>query len=268
MAFFMRLEAAGFRADAYASASSSTLAASFAAAGQVQQLDLAIWNEGEDILQQAGTSMSDAVLAGIRTCAPRLRESLFHPDASQFYIAVSHVRTPEAAAITQGDGARRLGRRLMVEAARHDATWRDQHLEARLFDTRSSDPALRITPENFEEVAYATTRMMHAWHIPASIDGEPYIDASYTCQCPAIEMAERGFDTVLAIATEPAPVARDFFATALIPDQWNGVPIVTICPRRDLKEIGVDFRHATPDGLRQAFSEGVAAAQCQLARTL
>jgi hypothetical protein len=32
-----------------------------------------------------------------------------------------------------------------------------------------------------------------------------YIDASYTCQCPAVDMAERGFDAVLAIATEPAP---------------------------------------------------------------
>jgi hypothetical protein len=78
-------------------------------------------------------------------------------------------------------------------------------------------------------------------------------------------MAERGFDSVLAIATEPAPVARDFFGTAMLPAEWNGVPIVTICPERDLKEIGVDFRHATPEGLRQAFAEGIAAAERQLA---
>ena len=258
------LEAAGFRADAYAAASSSTLAAAFAAVGQVRQIDVGIWSDGERIIQQPGTSMSDAVLAGIRDAAPRLRDLLFRPDAAQFGVAVSHVRTAEAALITQGDGARRLGRRLLIEAARHNTRWRDRHLESRLFDTRSADPALRITPENLEEVAYATTRMMHAWHIPAFVNNEPYVDASYTCQCPAVEMAELGFDAVLAIATEPAPVARDLFGTRLVPEEWNGVPIVTVCPRRDLKDIGVDFQHASRDGLEQAFTEGIAAAQSTL----
>jgi hypothetical protein len=258
------LEAAGFRAEAYAAASSSTLPAAFAAAGRVQEVALSIWSEGESILQQPGTSMSDAVLAGIRVCAPRLRNLLFREDAAQFCVAVSHVRTAEGASITQGDGARRLGRRLMVDAARHDTSWRDQHLESRMFDTRSADPALRITPENLEEVAYATTRMMHAWHIPAFVGGEPYVDASYTCQCPAVEMSERGFDAVLAIATEPAPVARDLFGTAMLPEEWNGAAIVMVCPKRDLKEIGVDFRHATAEGLEQAFTEGIAAARATL----
>ena len=259
------LEAAGFRADAYAAASSSTMVAAFAAAGQVRQIDVGVWNDGERIIQQPGTSMSDAVLAGIRASAPRLRDLLFRPDTAPFSVAVSHVRTAEAALLTQGDGARRLGRRLLVEAARHDTRWRDQHLEARLFDTRSADPALRITPANLEEVAYATTRMMHAWHIPALVNNEPYVDASYTCQCPAVEMADRGFDAVLAIATEPAPVARDLFGTTLLPCKWNGVPIVTVCPPRDLKDIGVDFNHASREGLQQAFTEGIAAAQSTLA---
>ena len=252
------LESAGFRADAYAAASSSTLVAAFAAAGQVREIDPEVWNDGERIAQEAGRSMSDAVLAGIRNAAPRLRDLLFRPEAAQFAVAVSHVRTEEAAALTQGDGARRLGRRLLVEAARHDTRWRDRHLEPRLFDTRSADPALRITPGNLEEVAYATTRMMHAWHIPAYIGRDPYVDASYTCQCPAVEMAERGFDAVLAIATEPAPVARDLFGTAVLPEECNGAPIVTVCPPRDLKDIGVDFNHASKSGLEQAFAEGIA----------
>jgi hypothetical protein len=259
------LEAAGFRADAYAAASSSTLVAAFAAAGQVRQIDLGIWSDGQQITDQPGTSMSDAVLATLRTCAPRLRDLLFHPQAAQFCVAVSHVRTAEAACITQGDGARRLGRRLMIEAARHDTRWRDQHLELRLFDTRSADPALRLTPGNLEEVAYASTRMMHAWHLPAFINSEPYVDASYTCQCPAVEMAGRGFDAVLAIATEPAPVARDLFGTALLPEEWKGTPIWAVCPARNLKDIGVDFQHATVEGLNQAFTEGIAAAQSTLA---
>lgn len=259
------LEAAGFRADAYAAASSSTLAAAFAAVGQVRHFDPCIWSDGEGVIRQPGTSMSDAVLAGIRAHAPILRDLLFRREAARFCVAASYVRTAEAASITQGDGARRVGRRLMIEAARHDTRWRDQHLESRLFDTGSTDPALCITPENLEEVAYASTRMMHAWHIPAFVAGEPYVDASYTCQCPAVEMAERGFDAILAIATEPAPVARDLFGTAVLPEEWNGVPIVTVCPARDLKEIGVDFQHATVEGLERAFAEGLAAAQSTLA---
>jgi hypothetical protein len=254
------LEAGGFRADAYGAASSSTLAAAFAAAGHVRQVDLGTWTRGEDIVRQSGAGMSDAVLAGIRDCAPRLRELLFAPNAARFCIVASHVRTPEAAALTQGDGARRLGRRLLIEAARHDATWRDRHLEAHLFDTRATDGARRITPDNFEEVAYATTRMLHAWHIPAAIAGEPYIDASYTCQCPAVEMAGSGYDAVLAIGTEVGPLQHDIFGTGVLPSEYRSVPIVQICPKRDLKELGVDFNHATPDGLAQAFAEGVAAA--------
>lgn len=255
------LEAAGFRADAYAAASSTTLAAAFAAAGAVHEIDFSIWSTGVDIVRQPGTSMSDAVLAGIQACAPRLREVLFCPGASRFCVAVSHVRTAAAAQLTQGDGARRLGRRLMVEAARHNTEWRDQHLEFQLFDTHSADSSLRITPENLEEVAYATTRMLHAWQIPAAINGQPYVDASYTCQCPAVEMTTQGFDAVLAIATEPAPVSRDLFGTTLLPSEWNGVPIVIISPERDLTEIGVEFAHATPQGLSQAFHQGAAAAQ-------
>ena len=41
----------------------------------------------------------------------------------------------------------------------------------------------------------------------------------------------------------------------------DGVPIVTIAPQRDLKELGVDFVRATPEGLAAAFREGVAAAE-------
>jgi hypothetical protein len=130
---------------------------------------------------------------------------------------------------------------------------------------RRVKPALRITPENLEEVAYATTRMMHAWHIPAYVNNEPYVDASYTCQCPAAEMADREFDAVLAIATEPAPVHRDLFGTTPLPVEWNGVPIVMVCPQRDLKDIGVDFQHASMDGLEHAFTEGIAAARSAIA---
>ncbi|MEH1919932.1 MAG: hypothetical protein V7L07_02415 [Nostoc sp.] len=39
--------------------------------------------------------------------------------------------------------------------------------------------------------------MLHVW-----IDGKPFIDASYSCLCPAIAMLEAGYQEVIAIARE------------------------------------------------------------------
>ena len=259
------LEAGGFRAAAYGAASSSTLPAAFAAAGRARQQDLGIWTECDEIVRRPGTSMSDAILASLERCVPQLLDRLFAPGASRFCVAVSHVHNAEAAAITQGTGARRLGRRLLIDAARHDTTWRDQNLRPQLFDTAAADPSRRITPDNLAEVAYATTRMMHAWDIPATIGGEPYVDASYTCQCPAAEMIP-GCTGLLIIATEPAAPWRDIFGAEPLLPADPAVPVVTLAPERDLKEIGVDFQRASREGLEQAFQEGFRAAERFLAQ--
>jgi len=73
----------------------------------------------------------------------------------------------EAAAETQGDGARRLGKRLLIEAAKKNRSWVGANLAKRLFDTEAEDPALRLDRANLREVLYATTRMLHAWELPA-----------------------------------------------------------------------------------------------------
>jgi hypothetical protein len=236
------LEERGVRADAYGAASSSVLPAAYAASGRVRQMGMALWSE------MAQDSMSATVLHTIRTVGPGAKAGLFAAGAARFVVAVSRVKTPEAAAETQGDGARRRGRRLLLEMARKDTAWRDAHLAAELFDTAGP---LRLTEENFDEVAYATTRMLHAWHVPASVGGTPYVDASYTCQCPAMELAELGFTQVLAIATEPGPLWRDLYANQAI-----GAGIAVIQPSRDLKDLGVDFTSASKDGLQAAFEEG------------
>lgn len=242
------LEDRGIRADAYAAASSSTLPAAYASVGRIRDTDLSLWTTSD-------SNMSAVVLSRIRALAPCLHSLVFAPDAARLFIAASLVTTPEAAALTQTDGARRLGRKLLVDAARYDASWRDAHLAPRLFDSQSLDPETRLTPENFDDVAYATTRMLHAWPTPAWVNGHPYIDASYTSLCPAMEMTERGYSPVLAIATEPGPLRRDMFSAETI-----GGPIVVLQPHCDLKELGVDFTKATPEGLEHAFALGVRAA--------
>ena len=164
--------------------------------------------------------------------------------------------TPEAAEATQGAGARRLGRKLLVDAARRDRTWPDRNLAPCLFDSRSAVPDTLLTPSNFEEVAYATTRMLHAWPTPAWVAGAAHIDGSYTCLCPAVELAAMGYRDVIAIATEPGPIPRSMFTDDVIPARVHGARIRIVQPDADLREIGADFLTATRQGVEAGFELG------------
>jgi hypothetical protein len=248
--------AAGFRADAYAPASSTVIPTAYAATGQLDILGgVGYWQNGLSRLKEPGGDMSSMVLEGIATFSPLLRDVLFRPDAPRFLIPASAVLTGEAAAQTQGAGARHLGVRLLLATRTRDRSWADEHLALHLYDT-DDDGDLRLTPHNLEAVIYASTRMLHAWKVPAWIGDKPYVDASYTCACPAVEMAERGHRAVIAIATEPGPVYRDLFQSTPIPPSWNGVPIHFVRPGVNLADLGVEFTRATSDGLEAAFRHG------------
>jgi hypothetical protein len=95
--------------------------------------------------------------------------------------------------------------------ARGDRSWADSHLQAHLFDTAAYDEQHRLTSTNMDEVIYASTRMLHTWHIPAWVASRPYIDGYYTCACPAIEMAQRSYGETIAISNEPGVLYRDIF---------------------------------------------------------
>lgn len=247
----------GFRADAYAAASSSIIPAAMAALGWIQQLGGAEhWKRGLEYLQEGERGMSELNLAAIAQYSALLRNGLFKSDVPRFVIAASAVITAEAATQTQGDGARRLGRRLLLATRRRDSSWADQHLALHLFGTLDSAAVLPLTPQNLEDVIYASTRMLHAWRIPATVDGRPYVDASYTCNCPAVEMAELGYDQVIAIVPEPGTVYRDIFETEGIPAFRGDVPIRLVQPVRSLGELGVDYATATVEGLDAAFRHG------------
>jgi hypothetical protein len=99
---------------------------------------------------------------------------------------------------------------------------------------------------------------MIQWSVPAWINGQPYVDASYTCSLPVAEMVALGYTAVIAISTEIGDAYRDIFADEVIPEVLNGVPIKIIRPEYELKEIGVDFTSCTRDGLVAAFQHGEA----------
>ncbi len=251
------LEAAGVRANAYAAASSSVFPSICAVIGQAGEVGLRYWRSALGTLEQPGNGMSEVVLASIAESGSTLFSLLFRPDAPRFFIATSAVKSIEGAEQTQGDGARRLGRRLLLQAARGDRSWADEHLRAHLFDSAASDEEHRLTIDNIKEVIYASTRMLHAWTIPAWIGGRPYIDASYTCACPAVEMVQAGYDEVIAVAMEQGELYRDIFGREPIPDVWEGAPIYVIRPERELVGMGVNFTDVSEEGMVKVYEYGM-----------
>jgi hypothetical protein len=249
-------EQAGIKADAYAAASSSVLPAAWAAIGTANDPGWHYWQTGLKLLDEPDNGMSQIVQRGIDRFSSSICDRLFEPDKPNFFIATSAVTTSEAAEQTQGEKARRLGRRLLVSASKKDRSWADEHLQTALFSSVNTNRERHLNASNFDEVAYASARMLHAWDIPAWIDGNPYIDASYTCLCPAIEMVEHGYREVIAIATEPGALYRDMFGLEPIRDRYQNILIQIIQPNIEPKELGVDFTRATEEGLLALYQHG------------
>jgi hypothetical protein len=251
------LEEAGIVADAYAAASSSVIPTSWAAIGQAHNLGIDYWLAGLSALADPAQNMSKVVQRGIRVFSRQLRQQLYQPHTPTLYIATNAVIDPIAAAQTQTPLAQDLGKRLLRASVQKDRSWVDQNLQFTLFSTHHVEPQHRITPNNFPAVAYASSRIMHAWEIPAWIDGKPYVDAAYTCLCPALAMVSAGYQETIAIANEPGTMYQDMFHIDPMPTQDRGGPIHLIRPDVHLKELGVDFTKATPAGLVAVYRHGM-----------
>lgn len=250
------LEEAGIVADAYAAASSSVIPASWAAIQRASDLGIDYWLAGLSALQYPQQNMSKIVQRGIRIFSKQLAQYLYQPQNPSLYIATNAVINPTAAAQTQTHLARELGKSLLRASVHKDRSWVDANLRFTLFSTHHPEAHQRITPNNFPAVAYASSRIMHAWDIPAWIDGKPYVDAAYTCLCPALAMVAAGYEETIAIANEPGTMYRDMFHIEPIPDRIRDVPIHIIRPDFPLKVLGVDFTKATPDGLVAVYQHG------------
>ena len=244
-----------FRAQAYAACSSSVLIAAFAACGKLKTLDLSLWKDGYSTSQREG-NQSEAMLRSIQQLSTEIKNNLWLPESSRFLVATSRVKTEEATSITQSDGAKRLGQMLLINALRHKSEWKDRNLELRMFDTLSNENTELLTENNFDEVAYATTRMLHAWNIPAYIDQKAYIDGSYTSLCPVIPLVELGYKRIICICTEKQKVTFDLFTEEEIPSVIKGIKIDFIKPDYDLKDMGVDFYNITNNGLEDVYNHG------------
>lgn len=248
-------ERAGLHVDAYAASSASVASTGFAVVGRASQVGVEYWVRARQVLDRPGQGMSQVLIQCIESYAPVVRPAAFEPGRPRLLIAASEVVTREAAALTQGDGSRGLGRRLLVAAARGDRSWAGKHLKRRIFDSQARVGEFQLNADNFDQVAYASTRMLHACDIPAWVERKPFVDASYTCLCPAIELAELGYK-VVAVAAETGPLWRDLFGREPMPHHWGATSIDVIRPEQDPREFGVDFASASDEGLLDVYRQG------------
>jgi hypothetical protein len=249
------LETAGLHADAYGGTSASVIPAALTAVGSHRENGLK-FVKGMLAHKALGRGMSGVMQESIADWGPFVRERLWQPGQPRLCVPVSAVVTAEAASHTQGETARHLGRKLLLAAAHGNRNWAETHFKLMLFDTESDDPTTRLTADNFDAVAYASSRMLHAWDVPAWIGEQAVIDGSYTCSCPALEMAQWGYDEVIAISAEHGPLHHDLFGEPVIPDWYDTTPIHVIRPDVDLLDLGVDYTQASEKGLLEAFRHG------------
>jgi len=251
---------AGLKAHIYGAASSTSVVAAFAATGQLRMLrGSTYWKERHARRVHNDYDMGKTILESLPEATATLSLKLFNPDSVAYAVAVSAVITKEAEELTQGPQARRLGQQLIISTRKRDNSWAEKNLELRLYETGSKDVPYRLTPQNLPEVLYATTRMLHAWKTPAWVEGCPCVDALYLCNCPAIELAQRGCDKVIAISPEEGQVYRDFFRAEKMPSSYGNIPIFIVQPSLNLAEIGVNHLNVTDEGLEKAYELGLRA---------
>ena len=247
-----------FQVNVYAASSSTAAAAAYAAIGDLPFLrGPEHWKRMYAGYVKNDYDVSRAVLEAIPEYTERLRGALFEQNATPLAVAVSAVTTKEAESLTQGPGARRLGQQLVLATRKRDRSWADTHLQTKLFESGNPSAECKLTPQNMDEVFYATTRMLHAWRMPAWIDGRPYVDASYTCTCPALELARMGCTEIVAVSPEVGPLYTDFFQTTEVPSRYLDAHIHLIRPKSELADVGVDYMKVTEEGLTLAYELGV-----------
>lgn len=248
-------EEQGFRADAHAAVSSSALPAACAAVGQASAMGIDHWRGLLETRAKTGGDMSPVLLESIDAIMPLIAEALFRPAASRYLAVACAVTNAEAEAETQGSGARRLGRRLLVAAGRGDRGWISDNLETVFFDSAGRH-GTALSPETLAAAIYASTRMLHAWSVPAEVAGGAYVDGVYRLACPAVEMAALGYQRVIAVGTQPGPIPLDLVGDRLLPEEADGVPIEIIVPEIDPAELGVEVTNADLTGLTALYDHG------------
>jgi predicted acylesterase/phospholipase RssA len=252
------LERRGLRADVYAAVSASAMPAALAAVGRAADVGFRYWRDLRAARYAEGAGMAEMVLSGIERYAPLVESHLSRKESSRLVIVASEVIDSAVAQQTQGSLASRVGREQLLAMARGDDSWARANLRTTLFDTASPIASDQLTIPRFRSVAYATSRMLHAWRVSAEVDSRPFIDGSYTDGCPVAALRALGCGRVLAIGTAHDQLYTNLYRTDRI-EATDSVSIIR--PPEDSKLQGVDFTNASVEGLEVVFNWGLRAGE-------
>ncbi|MFA8450280.1 MAG: hypothetical protein ACEPOW_06275 [Bacteroidales bacterium] len=241
--------------DVFAACSSSCIPMAYASCNELEKISLDYWIQCAKFKRE-GRSMSFVSKWSIKTMMSDLSEMLFDYDNPLLLISVSRVINEQAKLLTQTDQASRLGRKLLLDAAKNIEEWTKENLISEVY-SRSDYFGKKYTPENIQDVFYSSSRMLHAWPEAGAIDGQAYIDGCYTEFCPITPLQNINCERVVAILTEPIPVKKNLTSSLPLIGKYMEHKTKIISPDFDLKEIGVDFASVSDDGLRIAFELGL-----------
>jgi len=251
------LETHGFTAAAYAGSSGAALPAMRASVGEAYSSGVATWLRGLAMFGVQGTGMSDILLTDIAGVSQSVVPKMIVGSTPRLCIATSAVHTIAGAIETQGTRAGALGRRLLVHADRGDHAWAHENFTPHLWDTRAGDRAHRLTAENFGDVLYASTRLLHAWQRPAEVEGVPFVDAIYTCAIPVLEVSTMDYREIIAIVSDPGPIYRNIFRSSVIQETAWRAAVHIIRPGIAPKSFGVEETTASEQGLINLYDHGL-----------
>ena len=234
------LEAAGLRASAYAASSVSVFPAGAAVVGRIREEGLAQWTGALAVLEATGRpqAMIDWLTRGLME---RTKAHLFQPTASNLAIVASQARADLSPDL-------RLGRQLLLAAARHQGEWARQRFSAVSFDSRLGT----LNPDNLLKVVQASTRLLHIWGEAVELEGQRLLDASYSWACPAPALLAYLDGPLVVLATDPGPVQLDIFGTPL--PQFDHI---LVSPDFAPESVGVEILRASPTGLSTLHEHGL-----------
>lgn len=236
-------EAAGLRAITYAASSVSVFPAGAAAVGRIREEGLGQWTGALAVQEATGKpgAMIEWLTEGL---VSRTKAQLFLPGAANLVIVASQVKN--------GIVDLRLGRRLLLAAARSQGEWAHEHLAPLSFDSYSRS----LNPDNFLAVVQASTRLLHIWGEAVNLGGKLLIDASYTWACPVLALTGDNHRPIVAIATDPEPIKLDIFGNPL-PD----LGVIAVSPDFPPESVGVEVLKASGPGLEILHDHGFAQGQ-------
>ena len=230
--------------SAYSGASVSSYAAITGALGEASNNMKKEWELGLSALFENGFHEGPTIM--IDTLNERVwahnGKELWNENSPELYITVSKVNLPVDKINLE------LGEELQEYAKRKDSSWAENNLQPFQFSPES------ISMTKFNDVITASCRLLYVWGSPTIIDGEAYIDSSYTESCPITPLLNSKCDKIIAVSTNSYGFPASVFKRQ--DERMNKSNIYRIVPTIDPSSFGVGTLSGTIEDVWNLFDHG------------